>query len=187
MLSSSQTNPKLGGNGGRKKEKAVRAVPRSKPTTFLKDQQSFSHFLQLSERSRPQNEKLMTTPHPLSLSFTLSFLPSLLPLSLWPSCLASNVSYLSECSNWTFQHAPVHPETRLFWNHKRDTVSIFILNSFRLCNVVGRARYVREVEGSSGTYFIRIPEESTSALAASPVVSWIWAHIYCQRPPALLV
>lgn len=89
MLSSSQTNPKLGGNRGRKKEKAIGAVPGSKPTTFLKDQLSFSHFLQLSERSRPQNEKLMTTPHPhpLSLSLTLSFLPSLLPLSLWPSCL----------------------------------------------------------------------------------------------------
>lgn len=181
MLSSSQTNPKLGGNRGRKKEKAIRAVPRSKPTTFLKDQLSFSHFLQLSERSRPQNEKLMTTPHPLSLSHSL--IPALSPPSLTLTELfASNVSYLSECSNCTFQHAPVHPETRLFCNRKRDSVIIFRWNPFRLCDVGGR-----EVEGNGGTYFIRIPEECTSALAASPVVSWIWAHVYCLRPPALLV
>lgn len=125
MLSSSQTNPKLGGNRGRKKEKAIRAVPRSKPTTFLKDQLSFSHFLQLSERSRPQNEKLMTTPHPLSLSHSL--IPALSPPSLTLTELfASNVSYLSECSNCTFQHAPVHPETRLFCNRKNEITWVFL-------------------------------------------------------------
>ncbi len=120
----------------------------------------------------------------LSHSFPLSSLP--LSLSLWPSHLVSNLSYLSQCSNFTFQPAPERAETRLFCNRRRDNVSISRLSSFGLGDVGGEVQKssVRARSGGQRQYIFHHNPWGEHVCACGFHSSFLNLSL---RPPALLV
>lgn len=125
-------------------------------------------------------------PPPFALFHSLT--PSLSPpsLSLWPSRLAPNLSYLSQCSNLTFQPAPERAETRLFCNRRRDNVSISRLSSFGLGDVGGEVQKssVRARSGGQRRYIFHHNPWGEHVCACGFPSSFLNLSL---RPPALLV